>query len=422
MTQEQEAASTGHSSAEKQAASAGKETRHGAGRMLLNSEERYRLLVDSAQDYAMFFLDTDNRILDWNIGAERITGYTESEIIGEFGSIIFTPEDIAAGAHEQELHKARTEGRAENERWHVRKDGSLFWGSGIVMSLCDDADNLIGYAKVMRDFTDRRCAQQERDELLEREQKARAEAEAANRARDKFIGVISHELRSPLQTILGWVDLLCRGHLDREMEIRAIETIQRNAALQNRLINDLLDITRIEAGTLLLNIAPVDLKSVVEAVIDNVRPMADAKGVRLQTVVAPDMEPVPGDAERLQQVVTNLVNNAVKFTPEGGQVEVRVARPCAQAMAEATLQEATLQVADNGIGISPDFLPHVFEAYTQAGTRSHNEQVGLGLGLSIVHELVRLHGGSIDVESKGVGQGSTFTVHLPLTEQNSAGA
>jgi PAS domain S-box-containing protein len=410
MTDKQEAASTIYSSGET-------ETEHPMGRSLLNSEERYHLLVDSAQDYAMFFLDTDNRIVDWNIGAERIIGYGESEIIGEFGSIIFTPEDIAAGAHEKELLKARTEGRAENERWHVRKDGALFWGSGIVMPLRDDAGSLIGYAKVMRDFTERICAQQERDALLEREQKARAQAEAANRARDKFIGVISHELRSPLQTILGWVDLLCRGKLDSEMETRAIETIQRNAALQNRLINDLLDMTRIEAGTLFLNIAPVDLGSVVEALIDNVRPMADDKGVRLQTVVAPGMEPVPGDAERLQQVATNLVSNAIKFTPAGGQVEVRVARS-----RTGTTAEAILEVADTGIGINPEFLPQIFDAYTQAGSESGNQHSGLGLGLSIVHELVRLHGGSIRVQSEGIGKGATFSVHLPLTERNSASA
>lgn len=385
-----------------------------ARRELLNSEERFRLLVDSARDYAMFFMDIDGRIVDWNIGAERITGYSESEIIGELGDIIFTPEDVEAGAPESERHKARTEGRAENERWHVRKDGGLFWGSGIVMPLLDDSGSLLGYAKVMRDFTDRRCAQQEREELLEREQKARAEAEAANRARDKFIGVISHELRSPLQTILGWVDLLCRGKLDQEMESRAIETIQRNAALQNRLINDLLDITRIEAGTLLLNLAPVDLRSVVEAVIDNVRPMADEKGVHLQTCIAPDLEPISGDAERLQQVVTNLVNNAVKFTPQDGKVEVRVN----QSHSEASRAQVSIQVVDSGIGISPDFLPHIFDAYTQAGTKADNKQGGLGLGLSIVQELVRLHGGTIEVESAGIGKGAIFTVHLPLQGQS----
>jgi two-component sensor histidine kinase len=247
---------------------------------------------------------------------------------------------------------------------------------------------------------------------LEREQKARAEAEAANRARDEFIGVISHELRSPLQTILGWVDLLCRGKLDSETESRAIETIQRNAALQNRLINDLLDITRIQAGTLLPNIAPVDLKNVVEAVVDNVRPMVDEKGIHLQTSIAPDLKPISGDAERLQQVITNLVNNAIKFTPQGGQVEVRVN----QLHNEASRAAASIQVIDSGIGIRPDFLPHIFDAYTQAGTNFHSEKGGLGLGLSIVQELVRLHGGKVEVESAGVGKGATFTVHLPLQE------
>jgi signal transduction histidine kinase len=283
------------------------------------------------------------------------------------------------------------------------------------MPLRDASGSLIGYAKVMRDFTERRCAQQERDELLDREQKARVEAECANRSRDKFIGVISHELRSPLQTILGWVDLLCRGQLNPEMQTRAIETIQRNAALQNRLINDLLDITRIQAGTLLLNVAPVDLKKVVEAVVDNVRPIVDEKGVHLQTSIASDMEPIPGDAERLQQVVTNLVNNAIKFTPAGGLVEVHVARSVAEIGAKA---EAIIKVKDSGIGISPEFLPHIFEAYTQAGTRSRNEQGGLGLGLSIVRELVLLHGGAIQIESPGVGKGTTVSVRLPMQEQS----
>jgi PAS domain S-box-containing protein len=298
-----------------------------ADKILLGGEERFRLLVENARDYSIFFLDVDNRIVDWNIGAERIVGYCEDEAIGQPGSIIFTPEDIAAGAHEAELHIARTTGRAEDERWHVRKDGTLFWASGEMIGLRDDDGNLVGYAKVMRDFTERRCIEEERDRLLQSEQKARAEAETARRTRDKFIGVISHELRSPLQTILGWVDLLCGGRLDEQTEARAIETIQRNAALQNRLINDLLDITRIEAGTLQLELASLSLQEMVEAVIDNVRPAADSKGIALQMSVPPDMEPIQGDADRLQQVITNLLNNALKFTPEGGFVEVRVEAP-----------------------------------------------------------------------------------------------
>jgi PAS domain S-box-containing protein len=376
-----------------------------ATQALLDAEERFRLLIDSAHDYAIFFVDVENRIVDWNIGAERIVGYSEEEAVGQLGSIIFTPEDIEAGAHEAELHTATREGRAQDERWHVRRDGELFWASGVLMALREADGRLIGYAKVLRDFTQRRCAEEERDRLLESEQKARTEAEAAKRARDKFIGVISHELRSPLQTILGWVDLLCSGQLDEETSARAIETIQRNAALQNRLINDLLDITRIEAGTLQLNLAPLALHRVVDAVINNVSPAADAKGVALHASVPSDIASIQGDEERLQQVITNLLNNALKFTPEGGAVQVCVEQADSQVL---------IHVCDSGIGINPDFLPRIFDPYTQAESSASGEKHGLGLGLSIVRELVGMHGGTVRVHSEGEGRGSTFTVCLPL--------
>jgi PAS domain S-box-containing protein len=374
-------------------------------KVLLRGDERFRLLVESAQDYAIFFMDVEGRVVDWNIGAERILGYTEEEIIGQLGAIIFTPEDREQKAPEREVEKARTEGRAENERWHVRKDGSRFWGSGINMPLRDESGNLLGYAKVMRDFTARRQADQEKAELLQREQDAKKEAEAAKRAKDHFIAVAAHELRSPMTSVLGWVDLLLKGGLDAETQQGALEAIRRNAHSQNQIISDLLDASRITSGRIHLETAPLDLLSLVTTAIEDVRPTAEGKSIQIDLVVNTGIEPVLGDANRLHQVMLNLLGNAVKFTPEGGHIEVRLERQGEQNL---------IQVKDTGIGISPEFLPHIFDPYQQSSRSSSREHKGLGLGLSIVRQLVTMHGGSVRAESDGEGRGATFTVRLPI--------
>ncbi|HEY9812183.1 MAG TPA: PAS domain-containing protein [Candidatus Sericytochromatia bacterium] len=373
------------------------------------SEERFQLLLENVKDYAIFFLDTENRYTRWSLGAERILGYQEAEILGQYGSIIFIPEDFQRQEHLKELEKAAKEGRAENERWHVRKDGSLFWGSGIVTPLRDHQGNLKGFAKIMRDFTDRKLAEDERKQLLEREQQARTQAETANRIKDEFLAVLSHELRSPLNPILGWTKLLRSRKFDQKTAERALEIIDRNANLQAQLIEDLLDVSRILRGKLTLKACPVNLAATIEAAIETVRLAAEAKSIHIQTIFPPSVVLVAGDSNRLQQVVWNLLTNAVKFTPIGGRVEIKL---------DCVESQAQIQVTDTGKGINRDFLPHVFDYFRQENSSTTRIFGGLGLGLAIVRHLVELHGGSVCVESLGEGQGATFTVRLPLIKTN----
>ncbi|HEY9691694.1 MAG TPA: PAS domain-containing protein [Oculatellaceae cyanobacterium] len=373
------------------------------------SEERFQLLLENVKDYAIFFLDTENRFTRWSLGAERILGYQEAEILGQSGSIIFIPEDFEREEDQKELQKAIKEGRAENERWHMRKDGSRFWGSGIVTSLRDHQGNHKGFAKIMRDLTERKLVEDERNQLLESEQQARAQAETANRIKDEFLAVLSHELRSPLNPILGWTKLLRSRKFDQKTAERALEIIDRNAKLQAQLIEDLLDVSRILRGKLSLNPCPVNLKATIEAAIETVRLAAEAKSLDIQTIFAPSVVLVAGDSNRLQQVVWNLLTNAVKFTPIGGRVEIKL---------ECVESQAQIQVTDTGKGINRDFLPHVFDYFRQENSSTTRIFGGLGLGLAIVRHLVELHGGSVCVESLGEGQGATFTVRLPLIKIN----
>ncbi|MEW5856191.1 MAG: PAS domain S-box protein, partial [Cyanobacteriota bacterium] len=229
---------------------------------LQTSEERFRLLLENVKDYAIFFIDPDGRVIRWSIGAERILGYQEAEILGQSASIIYTPEDIERGADQEELETAITEGRAEDERWHVRKDGSHFWASGIVTPLRDETGQLRGFSKIMRDFTERKQAEDERNQLLVSEQEARAAAESANRMKDEFLATLSHELRSPLNAMLGWVQLLNTRKFDEATTARAMETIERSARAQAQLVEDLLDVSRIIQGKLRLNVRPIELASV----------------------------------------------------------------------------------------------------------------------------------------------------------------
>jgi CheY-like chemotaxis protein/two-component sensor histidine kinase len=247
--------------------------------------------------------------------------------------------------------------------------------------------------------------------MLAREQEARQQAETANRIKDEFLAVLSHELRSPLNPILGWSKLLRNGKLNAAKTAQALEIIERNAQLQSQLIEDLLDVSRILRGKLSLNMVPVNLASTIKAALETVRLAAEAKSIQIQILFDPTIGQVLGDSARLQQVIWNLLTNAVKFTPQGGRVEIQLQQIGSQAQ---------IQVRDTGKGISPDFLPHVFEYFRQADATTTRTFGGLGLGLAIVRHLVELHGGTVQVDSPGEGQGATFTVRLPLIKDKSS--
>jgi signal transduction histidine kinase/ActR/RegA family two-component response regulator len=244
-----------------------------------------------------------------------------------------------------------------------------------------------------------------KDEVLIREQVIRESAEAANRAKDEFLSVLSHELRTPLNAILGWSQMLRKQHLSQDRAMRALETIERNARSQAKIIEDILDISRIITGKLRLQVSPVNLVTVIEAAIESVRLAAEAKSIRIQSVLDSSKNPISGDADRLQQVIWNLLSNAIKFTPKGGQLQIRL---------ELVNSHVEITVSDTGQGISPDFLPYVFDRFRQHDSTTTRSYGGLGLGLAIARQLVELHGGTISVASPGIGQGTTFIIKLPV--------
>lgn len=374
------------------------------------SEERYHTVVQSLKDYAIITIDPARTVTHWNNAARMLIGYEEQEIVGKSADLIFTPEDRKRGAPELEMQRALDEGRAEDERWHMRKDGSRFWGSGVMTSMRDETGQLIGFSKILRDETERKRMDDERARLLSREQAARETAEEATRLKDEFLAVVSHELRTPLAAILLWTKLLQAGMLDERARGEAVVVIEQSAQAQRALIEDLLDVSRILSGRLRPNVAPTDPAVVVRAAIDAVQPMAQAKSLRIEMQLDASIGPVRMDGDRIQQVVWNLLTNAVKFTAAGGLISVSLARE------EGDL---VVRVADTGQGISPAFLPHVFDRFRQADASTTRMEGGLGLGLTISQQLVELHGGEIEVESAGLGKGATFTVRIPLLELGS---
>jgi PAS domain S-box-containing protein len=292
---------------------------------------------------------------------------------------------------------------AESNRYYDANDLAL--AEDVAHRIALAVDNARLYREAQKAVTAREEALRVRDELLSREHAAREEAESANRAKDEFLATVSHELRTPLNAILGWAHMLRTNRLDQVTQTRALETIERNAKSQAQLIEDILDVSRIVAGKLNLEVRPVDLATLVDAAMDAVRPAADAKGIVLEAILDPRAGPVLGDPNRLQQVIWNLAANAVKFTGRGGSVQVRHQR--AGAYIEVV-------VSDTGQGINSEFLPHVFERFRQADATSTRSHGGLGLGLAIVRHLVEMHGGAVFADSPGQGMGATFTVRLPL--------
>jgi PAS domain S-box-containing protein len=381
---------------------------------LRRSEERFRLLVEGVSEYAIFMLDANGRIATWNVGAERIKGYTASAVIGQHFSI-FYPNDVReSGWPEHELQVAAEKGSFVDSGWRLRKDGTTFWANVTITALRDASGRLLGYAKLTRDLTETKRVEamesvnQRRDEMLDAERSARMTAQRATRVKDEFLATLSHELRTPLSAILGWTQVLLRGESPKgpDEQKRAIEVIDRNARAQVRLIDDLLDLSRIMTGKIRLDLHQVSCTSVAEAAVDSAKPSADAKGIRLKAILGASQDTVSADSARLQQVVWNLLTNAIKFTPKGGQVQVLLQR---------VNSHLELSVSDTGIGIPASYLPHVFDRFSQKDSSTTRIFGGLGLGLAICKQLVDLHGGSIRAASQGEGMGATFFVELPLS-------
>jgi PAS domain S-box-containing protein len=361
----------------------------------------YRLLVHSVQDYAIFLLDPQGRVASWNEGAERIKGYRADEIIGRHFSVFYPAADVEAGKTKMELEVASREGKYEEEGWRVRSDGSLFWASVLITALRDPDGGLVGFAKVTRDLTERRAAQ----ERAIADARRIAEIETASRTKSEFLAALSHELRTPINATLGFAELL-------ELEIHGPVTPEQREDLQRiqqsqrhllRIISDLLNYSRIEAGQIEYEIRPVQMNEVVEAVLPMVEPQARAKELEIVHDPCPHDAVAMTDRSKTEQIVLNLLSNAVKFTPPGGRVRVGSAVSGARVI---------VTVEDTGPGIPREQQKSIFQPFTQLGRSLTSSHEGTGLGLSISRDLALAMGGDIRVRS-APDEGATFTLILP---------
>jgi PAS domain S-box-containing protein len=354
--------------------------------------------------------DSDFRVSRWSESAERLFGWKAEEVIGkhvnEWQFVFADDVDAVALVTNRQREGVEIQGVQRNRNY--TRDGSVLFCEWYNSVLRDDRDQLVSVLSLVLDVTAREKAEEERAALLIRERDARRHAEEADRLKDEFLATLSHELRTPLTSILGWASMIRNGEVEGSSATRAIETIERNARSQARLIDDLLDVSRIITGNLRLDLHPLNLAPIVEAAIDALRPTADVKGIQLRTEFVSGDCLVKGDPNRLRQVIWNLLSNAIKFTQRGGVVIINL---------KCVGPSVRLAVADTGEGISPEFLTYVFDRFRQAEGSISRKQGGLGLGLAVVRHLVELHGGTIRAESEGVGQGSLFTVDLPLAQE-----
>lgn len=370
---------------------------------LHESAQRFRMMADTAP-VMIWVSGPDGRWTFFNKRWLSFTGRTMEEEIGDGW-----PKEIHPDDYERYLNDyyAAFEARANfSIEYRIRRyDGVYRWVLDEGVPRFDPDGRFKGYIGSCIDITRRKRSEAEREQLLGKEKRAREEAEAANRSKDEFIAVVSHELRAPLNAMLGWAHILRSTRVDEATFAHAIEIIESSARTQSKLIEDLLDTARIARGKLRLDIQPVDITAIVESTVEVLHPAADAKGIDLRLEFGVGREVITGDADRLRQIVLNLLSNAVKFTPDGGRVEVRL---------ERVDPHIRITVADSGKGIAAEYLPSIFDRFEQADSSSTRRHGGLGLGLSLVRHLVELHGGTVYAHSDGEGLGSTFTVNLPL--------
>jgi PAS domain S-box-containing protein len=383
----------------------------GASKIARDISERKRIgradlllaAIVSTSDDAIISKSLEGIITSWNEGAQRIFGYRSDEIVG-MPVMKLIPED-RRDEEPRILRRLRNGERVEHfETIRVRKNGEHFPVSLTISPMKSATGVIVGASKIARDITDLKRAGAERDQLLESERIARAQAEKANRMKDEFLSTVSHELRTPLNAIVGWTEVLEGGDQSAGEVAYGLQVIKRNAMMQAQLIDDLLDLGRISSGKMTLRREPIDIGSVISEATASVAHAAQAKDITITPIVG-RLGVLNGDAKRLQQVIWNLLTNAIKFTPDGGKIQVRATR---------LISKVDISVADSGQGIAPDFMPHLFERFRQADSSTTRLHGGLGIGLALVKQLIELHGGSIRAESPGVGLGSTFTLSLPI--------
>lgn len=372
---------------------------------------RHLAAIIESSDDAIVSKDLDGIVTSWNQAAERMFGYTAAEVVGQSITIII-PEDRL---HEERevLRRIRRGDKVDHfETLRRHKSGKLIPISLTISPIRNASGAVVGASKIARDISYRLDAEAERARLLSEVQHHAAVTEKlsqavreASRLKDEFLATLSHELRTPLNAILGYARMLRRGQVEAGKTERALEVMERNATALTQIVEDVLDVSRITAGKVRLNIQAVDPVDLVRNAVLSVAPAADARGVRMETIIRNNLGMIAADPDRLQQVLWNLLSNAVKFTGRGGAVRVELAK------SEETVE---IVVSDTGIGIAPDFLPYLFDRFRQADPRPTREQGGLGLGLAIARHFTEMHGGTISASSRGEGQGATFRVRLPV--------
>lgn len=356
---------------------------------LRESEQRFRLLVESVRDYAIFMLSPEGIIESWNSGAQLIKGFSAEEAIGRHFSMLYRPADRQAGLPDAQLKTALAAGRAEEEGWRVRRDGSVFWANVVIAPVYDAARQLRGFAKVTRDMTERRRLH---------------ELESSSKRMSEFLAMLAHELRNPLAPIRNAVTILQLEPSPSPMVRSSRDMIDRQLSHMTRLVDDLLDVGRLTTGKIRFRVEQVSYAQVVSRSVEAVRPLMDARRHRLSVDMPDSGLRVQGDATRLAQVLQNLLTNAAKYTPEGGQIEVKVWQEGSQ---------LHTSVRDNGVGLSPQALTHIFELFAQGDAQTAARESGLGIGLTLARSLVEMHGGALSAASSGPGQGSIFSFFLP---------